>query len=54
MLFRVAALSPILEEGSVAVVRVVQDPPGYTIVSVESSLVYDPPGLCPPPVISRT
>ena len=39
-LFRVAALSEDLGEGSVAVVRVVQDPPGYTIVSVESS----PPG----------
>ena len=43
-LFRVTALSAYLGVGSVAVVRVVQDPPGYTIVSVESSLVYDPPG----------
>ena len=53
-LFRVAALSPCLGEGSEAVVTVVQDPPGYTIVSVESSPVYDPPGLCTPPVTSRT
>ena len=35
-------------------VRVLQDPPGVTRISVESSLVNVPPGLCLPPVTSRT
>merc|ERR550519_2846984 len=42
-------------EGSLAVSRVIQDPPGVSRISVESSLVNDlPPVYCAPPVTSRT
>merc|ERR1711923_691406 len=54
-LLAVPARSPALGEGSLAVVRVLQDLPGVSSrISVESSLVYFPPGSCPPPVTSRT
>ena len=44
-----------LGEGSLAVVRVLQDLPGLTTrISVESREDHVPPGLCPPPVTSRT
>ena len=54
MLLAVPARSPALGEGSLAVVRVLQEPPGVSRISVESSLVNVPPGQCPPPVTSRT
>ena len=54
MLLAVPARSTYLGEGSLAVVRVLQDPPGVTRISVESSLVTAPPGTCNPPVTSRT
>ena len=54
MLFTVPARSPALGEGSLAVVRVLQDPPGVVRISVESSLVYDLPGQCTPPTTKRT
>ena len=44
MLLAVPARSPYLGEGSLAVVRVLQDPPGVSRISVESSLVTVPPG----------
>ena len=53
MLLAVPARRSYLEEGSL-MVRVLQDPPGVSRISVESSLVHVPPGLCIPPVTSRT
>ena len=41
-------------DGSLAVLRVLQNPVGDSRISVESSLAHDPPGLCVPPVTSRT
>merc|ERR1712241_760085 len=54
-LLAVPARSPYLGEGSLAVVRVLQDLPGFSSrTSVESSQVSVPPGLCAPPVTIRT
>ena len=53
-LVTVPAASLFLGEGSLAVVRVLQGPPPFSMISVESRLVYDPPGRYPPPVTSRT
>ena len=53
-LFTVPAASLCLGEGSLAVVRVLQGPPPFSMISVESRLVYDPPGKYTPPVTSRT
>ena len=53
-LVTVPAASLFLGEGSLAVVRVLQGPTPFSMISVESSLVYDPPCRYPPPVTSRT
>ena len=53
MFCAVPARSPYLGEGSLAVVRVLQDPAGDCRISVESRTVYVSPGLYSPPVTSR-